>query len=476
MRVSHEQTAPVTPEKAFGRLQAFIQYLIPFIAERRSSKEPRGDMECFERELHEYVVAAERELLAEELARLDVDLPAVTIEGELYRQVVRCEESYVSAAGPVRVMRSLYRRGGRGADGVPAGAAGGDGGGALDAARGTSSRLCGGASDAAGRGRFVPRAGEPGLHGCNALGRYRMNMTPSKSSLDRLPKQVSKRWEAERERFEAALRAEQTVPREALTVAISLDGVMVPMKDGRRAQKRQDAKDQDQHTRGPAGYQEVGCGTLSFYDAEGERLSTVRLARMPEKHKATLKDTLGQELAAVLGQRPDLTLVKLADGAKDNWSYLGAVLPQGIEIIDFYHACEHLKAAFDAAYGENSSRSKAQFEKYRHLLRDEHNGVEKVIRALCHLRDTHPRKRKLSTELAYFRRHRHRMRYAQAQAQNFPIGSGVVEAACKTLATQRMKRSGMRWRQAGGQAILTLRALHQSERFERAWKSLSITY
>jgi hypothetical protein len=85
-----------------------------------------------------------------------------------------------------------------------------------------------------------------------------------------------------------------------------------------------------------------------------------------------------------------------------NWSYLGAVLPKGIEIIDFYHACEHLKVAFDAAYGENSSQSKAQFEKYRHLLHDEEEGVEKVIRALCHLRDTHPRKRKLATELAYF--------------------------------------------------------------------------
>jgi hypothetical protein len=126
-----------------------------------------------------------------------------------------------------------------------------------------------------------------------------------------------------------------------------------------------------------------------------------------------------------------------------NWSYLGAVLPKGIEIIDFYHACEHLKAAFDAAYGENSSQSKAQFEKYRHLLHDEEEGVEKVIRALCHLRDTHPRKRKLATELAYFRRYRHRMRYAQAQAQNLPIGSGVVEAACKTLATERMNRDYM---------------------------------
>ena len=107
MRVSHEQTAPVTPEKAFDGLQAFI-------AERRSSKEPCADMECFERELHDYIVAVEREVLAEELARLDVDLPAVTIEGEVYRQVVRCEETYTSAAGSVRVMRSLYRRLGKG--------------------------------------------------------------------------------------------------------------------------------------------------------------------------------------------------------------------------------------------------------------------------------------------------------------------------------------------------------------------------
>lgn len=455
MRVSHEQTVPVTPERASDRLHAFI-------AERRSSKEPRTDMECFERELHEYMVTVEREVLAEELARLDVDLPAVTIEGEVYRQVVRCEETYTSAAGPVRVMRSLYRRLGEGERTVcPLELQAG-------IVEGRWTPL------AARQAAFVvahltPQEGED-------LFRELGNMTPSKSSLDRLPKQLSERWEAERERFEAALRAEETVPPEAVTIAVSLDGVMVPMKDGARTQKRQEAQEQGKHTCGPAGYQEVGCGTLSFYDAEGERLSTVRLARMPEKHKATLKDTLSEEIAAVLGQRSDLTLVKLADGAKDNWSYLGTALPQGPEIIDFYHACDHLKRAFDAAYGENSSRSKAQFEKYRHLLRDEEQGVEKVIRALCHLRGAHPRKKKLSTELAYFRRYRHRMRYAKARAQNLPIGSGVVEAACKTLATERMKRSGMRWRHAGGQAILTLRALHQSARFERGWKLLSGTY
>ena len=68
------------------------------------------------------------------------------------------------------------------------------------------------------------------------------------------------------------------------------------------------------------------------------------------------------------------------------------------------------------------------------------------------------------------------MRYAATQARRLPIGSGVVEAACKTLVTQRLKRSGMRWRQAGGQALLTFRALMPSSRFDQAWTLLSNTY
>ena len=455
MKVLHEQAAYATAENACDRLQAFL-------GRRRSSSEAVDDIEGFERELHEYFVAAEREVLAEELARLDVDLPAVTIAGKLCRRVVRCEETYVSAAGPVRVMRTLYR------------------GGHAEERTLCPLELRAGIVEgrwtplAARQVAFVvthltPQEGED-------LFRELGNMRPSKSSLDRLPKQLGACWEAERARFEAMLRAQETVPLEAVTVAVSLDGVMVPMKDGGRAQKRDESKAQGKHTCGPAGYSEVGCGTLSFHDAEGNRLSTLRMARMPESHKASLKRMLTQEIETVLRQRPDLTLVKLADGAPDNWTYLSAVLPPGVELVDFYHACEHLKEAFDTAYGENSSKSKAQFEKYRYILRDGQGGVEKIIRALAHLRDSHPRKKKLTTELAYFRRHRHRMHYAEAQAQNLPIGSGVVEAACKTLATQRMKRSGMRWRHRGGQAILTFRALHQSERFERAWKLVSGTY
>ena len=142
------------------------------------------------------------------------------------------------------------------------------------------------------------------------------------------------------------------------------------------------------------------------------------------------------------------------------------------KVIDFYHAAGHLDTALAAAYGDTHPRRRAQFEKQRHVLLEDYKGVEKVIRSLVHLRDTYPRRKKIARELKYFRRNRHRMRYTALKEQGLPIGSGVTEAACKTLATQRMKRSGMRWGEQGGQAILSFRALVQSNRFERAWTLL----
>ena len=161
---------------------------------------------------------------------------------------------------------------------------------------------------------------------------------------------------------------------------------------------------------------------------------------------------------------------------RDDCTYLSKLVPDGEERVDFYHAVEQLKAALDAAYGETSAEGQAQFNKHRHVLREDFDGVEKVIRALSILRSKHPRHKRIGEVLGYFRRHRHRMDYAEAAMCAFPIGSGVVEAACKTLTTQRMKRSGMRWRHEGGQAILTLRSLLQSHRFEHAWSLLSATY
>jgi hypothetical protein len=302
------------------------------------------------------------------------------------------------------------------------------------------------------------------------------NMMPSKRTLDRLPKALNTHWEAHRMAFETQLRQEESVPAEAVSVGVSLDGVRVPMKDGNRKGKRDQAKAQGKSPSGPSGYQEVGCGTISFYDRHGERLLTRRMGRMPESHKATLKSQLTAEVMNALIERPGLKVVKLADGAPDNWTYLSETLPFGNECLDFYHASDHLSDALAGAYGEGTPAYHKRFETLRAVLRDNPKGPAKVIQALCRLRTRYPRRQVIHKAVAYFREHRHRMPYARLRTQNLPIGSGVVEAACKTLATQRLKRSGMRWRQAGGQAILTFRSLCQSDRFERAWELLAVVY
>jgi hypothetical protein len=179
---------------------------------------------------------------------------------------------------------------------------------------------------------------------------------------------------------------------------------------------------------------------------------------------------------AVRAQRPELAVVKVADGARDNWTFLSTLVPEGEERVDFFHAAEQLKSGLDAAYGENDPKGRAQFDKLRHVLRHAPDGAAKVIRALVYLRDKHPQRKRIGEVLGYFRRHRRRMDYADAAARNLPIGSGVIEATCKSLAAARLKRSGMRWRHPGGQAILTLRGWLQSDRFDQAWHQLSETY
>ena len=418
------------------------------------------DFEAFEREIHALFRQAEREVLAENLERLDLDAPYIVIEGRKHSRVLRASETYTSAVGPVTVTRTLYRAG-RDKAVAPL-------------------ELCAGIVE----GHWTPLAARQASflvaqltpQECEATLRELGNMTPSKSSLDRLPKALSARWEAEREAHETALRERFTVPEQAVSMAASLDGVMVPMKDGAREAKRAQARAAGRRTKGPAGYQEVGCASVSFYDAEGERLDTVRFARMPEAKKVTLKSMLAAEVAAVLAKRPELTVVKVADGAKDNWTFLSELVPEGEERVDFFHAAEQLKAALDSAYGESDPKGRAQFDKLRHVLRHDADGAAKVIRALVYLRGKHPRRKRIGEVLGYFRRHRRRMDYAAAAKRHLPIGSGVIEATCKTLATQRLKRSGMRWRHAGGQAILTLRGLVQSDRFGHAWHRLSGTY
>lgn len=132
----------------------------------------------------------------------------------------------------------------------------------------------------------------------------------------------------------------------------------------------------------------------------------------------------------------------------------------------------------DAIWGESTARSHAEFARLRVLLKEAATGAEQLLRTLKYHRGraTGSRRKRIGKALTYFRNQRHRMHYAAYQRDHLPIGSGVVEAACKTLVTQRLKGSGMAWTIAGGQAILTLRSLLQSDRWAQAWPLLAADF
>lgn len=427
------------------------------------------DLETFERGLHAHLLAVERELMAEELGHYDVVAEQITVNGVVYRPSMEQTETYLTSAGEVVVKRHLYRPAGRSTRHICP----------LELQAGIIEGFF--TPVAARRAAYVV-AHLPPVTGA-ALFVELGSMQPSASSLERLPKGLSARWEAHRQDWEAHLRTLEAVPTEAMTLVVSLDGVLAPMRN--TAPDQAAPKAGEKQPKGPKGYQEVGCGTVSLHDAEGERLQTVRYGRRPESKKATLCLELEAEVQAILTVQPHLRVVKLADGARDNWRFL-RTLDLGVpasqieswDIVDFYHACDHLQHALDTIWGEHTPKGKVEFARLKTLLKEADNGVERVIETLRYrVRKAKGHKHEqLRKELTYFRNQRHRMHYATYLRENLPIASGVVEAACKTLVTQRLKQSGMRWTKSGGQAILTLRSLIQSERWEPGWALLRENY
>jgi hypothetical protein len=435
----------------------------------QQTEEPSmNEFEGFEQELHKLVMALECELVSEELSRYDITAEEITVEKKTYRRGRCFSETYQTAAGGVTVVRHLYV-------GVEA----------------KSETICPlELRSGIIAGYFTPRAARQGAFAMahltpgesEAMFGEIGNMQPSRSSLDRLTKALSPHWEDHRADWEAQLRQAETVPAHADVLAISVDGVMAPI---RGADKQEKADQPGKHASGPTGYKEVGCGTVSLYDREAARLQTVRYARMPESKKVTLQQQLETEVTSILALSPRLLRVHLADGAKDNWrlmndieARLPAPLEPPIEIVDYYHACDHLKRGCDAAWGESTPESKQYFDRLKNRLKETDNGAKLIIRVLRFQSNTAKgnRHKRLEAELTYFRNQQHRMHYPDYIRLNLPIASGVMEASCKTLVTQRMKRSGMAWAKDGGQAILTLRSLIQSNRWNPAWTLLSADF
>ena len=228
----------------------------------------------------------------------------------------------------------------------------------------------------------------------------------------------------------------------------------------------------------PDGWRQGMAGTAALYNIDGERLETLYVGggpgATPPQGKAAFFAQMDLHIENLRQRFPTARVVGLSDGAQDLQSYLGQRTDE--HLLDFHHAAEYISLiapAFAPRCRADTAQAKAWASEQRHQLRDQPGAalslLEKVRKRLRPANRPSKLKTAPLTQAAraglekaevYFTNNLGRMDYAGWQARQLPIGSGVTEAACKTLIKQRLCQSGMRWSIAAADALLTLRALY----------------
>ena len=217
------------------------------------------------------------------------------------------------------------------------------------------------------------------------------------------------------------------------------------------------------------------AATVSVYDRAGKRLTTIYLAWPPELGQATMDRMLTELLFELFNrwQGPLPRLAYVADSGSNENGYYESVLrlmrhPRSGQplswqrVVDYYHVSERVWAMATALFGPGTREANAWAYRMLKALKKP-SGASRVL----HSAASHFHRRKLSAGRAedywkaykYIQKRTRFLRYNEYASHHIPLGSGVTEAACKTIFTQRLKLSGMRWSFAGAQTVLNLRVI-----------------
>lgn len=225
-----------------------------------------------------------------------------------------------------------------------------------------------------------------------------------------------------------------------------------------------------------SGWREAMVGTISLYDALGERQHTIYIGATPEYGKAKFLERLEREIGRTKARYPQATYIGIADGAAANWQFLQRHTTQ--QVLDFYHASGYLGAVALALYPKELTQQQQWLDEKCHQLKHDAGSALQLYQQMRELSQSqaHPKtiQDNLTAAVTYFQNHLHQMNYAFYRSQHYPIGSGVTEAACKTVIKQRLCCSGMRWKEAGAAVILSLRTLVlTSTQWNQFWNKLN---
>ena len=449
-------------------LKSMHEPLRLLIAEAQAQVERGGafsrevQYEAFEGRLVERLAAVERGAHEAALSALDVDAPQVLINGELHVRVVRDATTYRSQAGDVPIVHSLYRRAGDRngptVDPVAVRAGAVDGVWLPGAARDMTYLLSQGTS----------REAEATAQ---ELGR----LPYSRSSFERVGHVVGGTFVGQHEHVEQLLIEAYEVPREVRSVSASVDRVSMPMEEPRprpagRPRKGAPKKPIERV------YRMAYCATVTLHDAEGKAIHTIRYGTMPDGDATTLCDGLASDVLTIRKKRRGLPITLLSDGAPEMCNLLDRAFDaetfEGAEIhrlIDFWHAIEKLSAAAQVIAGKDGAP--ALVARWKLALLNRTTARAQILDELVASGKEHVRvgdERPVHDAITYLTNNAERMNYAAARSKSLPIGSGNVEATCKSLVGVRMKRPGAPWKTETGEHIIHLRALALSDRWADA--------
>lgn len=222
------------------------------------------------------------------------------------------------------------------------------------------------------------------------------------------------------------------------------------------------------------GWKQAMVGTIALYNSNGERLFTLYLGESPESGKSRFHERFHREIMNFLDRYSTAKVVGIADGAKDNWSYLSRYTQS--HCLDFYHASEYVSRVAHAAFRDDKKREKWLSDNL-HALKHEIRYSEKLIEQMNEMLESWDlslnRKDEIKVCRTYFTNNKNRMSYAEHVKNKLPIGSGVVEAGCKILVKERLCGSGMKWNKDGCSRILLLRSLALTDgRWDQLWQKM----
>ena len=273
-----------------------------------------------------------------------------------------------------------------------------------------------------------------------------------------------------REREKAVLGyAKQEHPKEKTdeTLYVEFDGTGVPMT------RRELAGRRGKQPAGSARTREVKLGCVFTQTALDER---DRPVRDPDSTtfvgKIEPAEQFGERIfseAALRGLDHARRVVVLGDGATWIKNIAETHFPDATQIIDLYHAREHVATLAKTLYHDNAK--KAAHHRARWWDKLDQGNIETILAAARRRLKARPDlSDKARTETNYLNNHKERMRYARFRDQGLFIGSGIIEAACRSVIGQRLKQSGMEWSLRGANAIISLRCILKSRRTDDYWE------